>query len=122
MHMRTLRLGALFVAVTALGQAGEIGPSQKVTIERVPDGGIQPQVAVDTKGVVHMLYYKGDPGHGDIFYVRSRDGGVTRSPPAIFAARASPSGKTGACTWPGTDRTPPAPLARRDTSPCSTRG
>src|SRR5579864_3492496 len=81
MHMRTLRLGALFVAVTALGQAGEIGPSQKVTIERVPDGGIQPQVAVDAKGVVHMLYYKGDPGHGDIFYVRSRDGGVTFSAP-----------------------------------------
>jgi hypothetical protein len=45
-----------------------------VTLMRVPDGGIQPQVAVDAKGAVHMIYYTGDALGGDVFYVRSRDG------------------------------------------------
>lgn len=62
-------------------RAAEIDPSPKVTLTRVPDGGIQPQVAVDANGAVHMLYYKGDPGHGDLYYVRSRDGGATFSAP-----------------------------------------
>jgi len=61
--------------------AAEINLSRKVTLTRVPDGGIQPQVMVDAGGVVHMVYYKGDPGHGDLYYVRSRDGGATFSAP-----------------------------------------
>lgn len=61
--------------------AAEIDPSRKVTLARVPNAGIQPQVAVDSSGTVHMVYYKGDPGHGDLFYVRSRDGGATFSAP-----------------------------------------
>lgn len=48
---------------------------------RVPNGGIQPQVAVDGKGIVHMLYFTGEARQGDIFYVRSGDGGVTFSAP-----------------------------------------
>ncbi len=48
---------------------------------RVPTGGIQPQVVVDGKGVLHLIYYQGDPRHGDIFYVRSRDEGETFSRP-----------------------------------------
>ncbi len=48
---------------------------------RVPNGGIQPQVVVDGKGVLHMIYYQGDPRHGDIFYVRSSDEGGTFSRP-----------------------------------------
>lgn len=48
---------------------------------RVPNGGIQPQVVVDGKGVLHMIYYHGDPRHGDIFYVRSSDEGGTFSRP-----------------------------------------
>jgi hypothetical protein len=41
----------------------------KVKLIRTPDGGIQPQAAVDKRGTVHLIYYKGDPGAGDIFYV-----------------------------------------------------
>jgi hypothetical protein len=41
-----------------------------VTVERVPGGGIQPQVAVDASGGAHLLYFKGDPAHGDLFYAR----------------------------------------------------
>jgi hypothetical protein len=43
----------------------------KVALRRVPHGGIQPQVAVDAKGTVHLIYFKGRPEAGDVFYVRS---------------------------------------------------
>jgi hypothetical protein len=43
-----------------------------VTVLRTPDGGIQPQAAVDRQGVVHLIYYKGDPFNGDICYVRQQ--------------------------------------------------
>lgn len=39
-------------------------PGPEVRVVRVPDGGIQPQVVVDSKGTVHLLYYKGDGGAG----------------------------------------------------------
>ena len=32
-------------------------------------------------GIVHLIYYKGDAGHGDLFYIRSRDEGATFSAP-----------------------------------------
>src|SRR5258708_3049349 len=70
-----LRVALSVLAVQA--SAAEIDPARKVTLMRVPNGGIQPQVAVDAGGAVHMVYYKGDPGHGDLYYVRSRDGGAT---------------------------------------------
>lgn len=41
---------------------------------RVPDGGIQPQIAVDAEGTVHLVYFKGDRMAGDLFYAQSRDG------------------------------------------------
>src|SRR5438874_402867 len=53
----------------------------KVKLVRVPDGGIQPQVAVDERGTVHLLFYKGPEAGGDLFYVRSGDGGATWSAP-----------------------------------------
>ena len=52
-----------------------------VTLQRVPGGGIQPQVAAGEKGAVHLIYFRGDPAHGDVFYVRSADDGATFSDP-----------------------------------------
>lgn len=46
----------------------------RVELKRVPDAGIQPQVAVDAAGTVHLVYFKGDPAQGDLFYTRSNDG------------------------------------------------
>jgi hypothetical protein len=40
----------------------------------VPGEGIQPQTAVDGKGVVHLIYFTGEASGGDLFYVRSEDG------------------------------------------------
>jgi hypothetical protein len=52
----------------------------KVRLLRVPDGGIQPQAAADAKGAVHLIYFKGDPAAGDVFYVHSADGGKLSRP------------------------------------------
>jgi hypothetical protein len=45
-----------------------------VSLLRIPDRGIQPQVVVDSKGIVHMIYFKGEAKGGDLFYVHSADG------------------------------------------------
>jgi hypothetical protein len=73
------------VAMAFVVQADPLTPAAehagKVERLRVPNGGIQPQVVMDSKGVLQMIYYHGDPRHGDIFYVRSSDEGHTFSRP-----------------------------------------
>ena len=46
----------------------------EVALQRVPHRGIQPQVVVDAIGTVHLIYFRGDPGHGDLYYVRLEKG------------------------------------------------
>ena len=52
-----------------------------IKIVRAPNGGIQPRVIVDRAGTLHLLYYAGDHLHGDLFYVKSPDAGLTWSSP-----------------------------------------
>ena len=52
-----------------------------VHIRRVPHGGIQPEVIVDWNGVLHMVYFAGPPMGGNLYYVRSANGGDTFSMP-----------------------------------------
>lgn len=54
---------------------------EAVMVHRIPGGGVQPQAAVDARGVVHVIYLKGDPAHCDVEYIRSTDGGETWSTP-----------------------------------------
>jgi hypothetical protein len=58
--------GFIFAAASLSHAAPE--PSS-VKLIRTPNGGIQPQAAVDANGKVHLVYYKGDPRAGDLFYV-----------------------------------------------------
>ena len=44
--------------------------SKQVRLVKTPNGGIQPQALVDSKGTLHLIYFKGDPAAGDLFYVR----------------------------------------------------
>jgi hypothetical protein len=63
------------VAVVALvWSAGGIawGADRKVNFLRTPNHGIQPQAVADAKGVLHLIYFKGDPGKGDLFYVQRK--------------------------------------------------
>lgn len=47
----------------------------------VPDGGIQPQAVIDTRGTIHLIYYKGEPTGGDLYYVRRGASDSTFSTP-----------------------------------------
>src|ERR1041385_1687981 len=45
-----------------------------VNFVRTPDAGIQPQAVADNQGVTHLVYFKGKPGAGDLFYTRLEPG------------------------------------------------
>ena len=68
-------------AVVAPALHAASSDSKIVNVLSVPAGGIQPQIEV-SEGVVHMIYFAGDPKFGDVFYTRSDDFGGT-FPPAI---------------------------------------
>src|SRR5262245_52610457 len=76
----TRRQAALACAAAFTGFAAEKDRSGRVHFYRIPHGGIQPQVAIDQGGTLHLLYYAGDARHGDIFYVQSKDFGASFSP------------------------------------------
>jgi hypothetical protein len=52
-----------------------------VTAVRCPNSGIQPQIAVDPAGKVHLIYLTGEDGKNDVMYVTSVDDGKTWSKP-----------------------------------------
>ena len=52
-----------------------------ITLLRTPREGIQPQTMLDRKGVLHMIYFKGDASAGDIEYVWGKPDGKNFSKP-----------------------------------------
>lgn len=64
----------LLLILSAPALAAE-GP--RVTILRLPAGGVQGQAAVDQNGNVHLIYLAGEAARSDVFYMRSTDGGKT---------------------------------------------
>jgi hypothetical protein len=81
--MRTVVAIALLTVLTGLrGFAGPDRPaSTAVTVSRLADGAIQPQAAADGAGGVHVIYFRGEPAHGDLFYMGSTDGGRSFADP-----------------------------------------
>lgn len=59
--MKAAALALCLISLAQLCQA-------QVRVESVPEGGIQPQVLVDAKNTVHLVYLKGDPKACDIRY------------------------------------------------------
>jgi hypothetical protein len=53
----------------------------KAEVLRTPNRGIQPQILIDSKNVLHVLYYLGKEGQGDLFYVRRQPGRAEFSRP-----------------------------------------
>ena len=76
-------LSGILASALAAGESGEgrPRPTPPVSLLRVPDHGLQPQAVVDAGGVLHLIYFTGPAGNGDISYVRSGDGGKTFSDP-----------------------------------------
>src|SRR5258708_36957086 len=71
---------ALALGVASFGGLA-LAVSAPVQLARTPNGGIQPQAVVDDQGVLHLIYFKGKSGAGDIFYLRQKPGEETFSSP-----------------------------------------
>jgi hypothetical protein len=77
-----------------------------VETSRLPPGGICPRVAVEAAGRVHLVYFKGDPQHGDLFCSTSDDGGRT------FADASRVNGQRGTVVVVGSVRGPQVALGK----------
>lgn len=66
-----LTLGAAISFVLARGDSRTARPAVKLA--RVPDRGIQPQVAAGADGTINLVYFKGDAAAGDVYYTRLTD-------------------------------------------------
>jgi hypothetical protein len=53
---------------------GPIAPraddAPRVTPVRTPDAGIQPVVATDAQGALHLVFFRGEPAAGDLYYAK----------------------------------------------------
>src|SRR5260221_9495516 len=92
-------LGALVAACASLVFASSSEPQARrdpaVTVMAVPDGGIQPQALIDAEGTVHLIYFKGEPGGGDLFYVRRKPSDAAFSAPLRVTSDAGSAIATG---------------------------
>lgn len=52
---------------TARAEEVPATPKPRVRLVRVPDGGLQPQAVANSSGI-HVVYFKGDPKAGDLYY------------------------------------------------------
>ena len=69
----TRLLGVLLVSA-AVAPTVQTVAEPEIAVVRLPAGGIQPQIAVDADGGVHVVYFGGEPGNGDLFYARLSNG------------------------------------------------
>lgn len=81
MSTRPCRILIAAAIVFVLSLTSTRAADQAVRLTRVPGEGLQPQVALDAEGTVHLLYFRGEAGAGDIAYVRRAAGGDSWSEP-----------------------------------------
>ena len=68
-------LASLLPALAArVGAQSAQSANGKIKLLRVPNNGLQPQTVMDERGALHLIYFTGEPGGGDVYYVR-RDAG-----------------------------------------------
>jgi hypothetical protein len=85
----------VFCGLALLSAGGASNPAQpSINLMRVPESGIQPQI-VEKNGIVHLLYFTGDPKNGDLNYVASHDYGRTFSKPIRVNSEAGTAMATG---------------------------
>ncbi len=64
LHLVLAASAAVAFPLTAPVDAPPVSPI------RLPDGGIQPQAAIDERGVIHVVYFTGTASSGDLMYSR----------------------------------------------------
>src|SRR5438552_14711970 len=63
---------AICGTVAALGIGRAAGNrATLITVIDTPNGGIQPQAVAGSDGSLHLLYFKGLPQTGDLYYVKA---------------------------------------------------
>ena len=87
-------LSALMVVVPALSSGcvsthAAARPAPAVSVVQVPDGGIQPQAVADAAGAIHLVYFKGVPAAGDLYYVRLMPQGGSSKPICVNSVAGS---------------------------------
>lgn len=65
---------ALMAAIAMTRAKTNLSDGGMVNLIRTPNGGLQPQAVTDASGALHLVYFAGEPGGGDIFYVRRERG------------------------------------------------
>jgi hypothetical protein len=85
----------LLVVGLSLLPGGRATNGPVVSVRRLPDGGLQPQVAMDDHGRVHVVYFRGEPRNGDLFYMHSTDGVAAWSDPIRVNSTAGTAIATG---------------------------
>lgn len=98
-------LTAVFLLVAATTRA-DIQENGIVVFTRAPDGGLQPQALVGPNGATHLIYFKGDPKAGDVFYARRAADEQQFSPPIRV------NSQTGSAIAIGTIRGPKLALGK----------
>ena len=69
---KTLLACAFLSLIWVIGRGASA--QEKVVLEKVPGGGIQPQAVTDSGGTIHLIYFKGKAAAGDVYYVRRKAG------------------------------------------------
>lgn len=72
---------AISLSLTASHAFSPQPSAPRVNIVATPDGGIQPQAVVDGAGTINLIYFKGEPRGGDLFYVRRKPADAAFSTP-----------------------------------------
>src|ERR1700730_8280799 len=67
MNQVFVRTVVLLGILSCVGAGGDNG--KQVRLLKTPHAGIQPQALVDSKGTVHLIYFKDDAGAGDLYDV-----------------------------------------------------
>ncbi|WP_395736614.1 sialidase family protein [Prosthecobacter sp.] len=76
------RILALLLLIPLFARGAEVG------LERVPEGGVQPQVVATRDGTLHLVYLKGDPRGGDVRYASKKAGAPEWSKPRTINSKA----------------------------------
>src|SRR5690349_3034111 len=69
--------------------------SGRVTLLHLPEGAIQPQAAVDSKGSVHLIYFRGSAEAGNLYYARIVPGQTRLSEPIRVNSQPNTAGAIG---------------------------
>ncbi|HEX2748242.1 MAG TPA: sialidase family protein [Verrucomicrobiales bacterium] len=85
----------LSAVIVLLGACASSSIATGVKLESVPEGGVQPQVAVQPGGAVHLVYLKEQAGGADIRYTRRAAGSTQWDPPVTVNSVAGSAVATG---------------------------